>query len=434
MSISEDIKNLGEEIVASYELRLKAIGEIVGDTHKMLDEFRLNNQELKSNNQELFGNVHKMLSGFQADHKEMSAQLRASLSKGEEDRISAFKAMMGDIENYVAELSKNTAEFIIAIADVRKIMAEKLRLNLSKEEETRISNFKVMIGDIENYVADLSKNTADQMNVIGNERKAMAQKLDADLSKGEEDRIKDFTTMITNVKNSVKKIIRSTAKLMAEIQKDQKGRNKGVADLLKRFANEHKVMANELNKNLAKGETDRLGEFQKMMVDIQKYVEDVVNITKKLMDEIRARQDERNNEVLGLLQEFKTAREKMASNWKTLNDTMARLRSGKTIVEKKVKVRTVKEAIEEEKPKPEPEKPVEKPTPKPKPAKKVQPGEKDIPIEDKVLAYINAHPKGVQVGDMEEPLGVIRMRLGVVAKKLLDAGKVKKVDKEYFPV
>jgi len=199
---------------------------------------------------------------------------------------------------------------------------------------------------------------------------------------------------------------------------------------------------------LTKGETDRLGEFQKMMVDIQKYVEDVVNITKKLMDEIRARQDERNNEVLGLLQEFKTEREKMASNWKTLNDTMARLRSGKPIVEKKVKVRTVKKAIEEEKPKPVPEKPVEEPKPKPKPvkkeepvekptpkpAKKVQPWEKDIPFEDKVLAFINAHPKGIQVGDMEEPLGVIRMRLGVVAKKLLDAGKVKKVDKVYFPI
>jgi len=410
MSISEDIKNLGEEIVASYELRLKAVGEIVGDTHKMLDEFRLNNQEL-------FDNVHKMLSGFQADHKEMSAQLRASLSKGEEDRISVFKVMIGDIENYVAELSKNTAE---------------------------------LMKDIQNQHSIRIQGVTDLLNVFSTDHETMAVNLRADLSKGEKDRIKDYETMITNVKSSVKKIIRSTAKLMAEIQKDQKGRNKGVANLLKTFANEHKVMADELNKNLAKGETDRLEEFQKMMVDIQKYVEDVVNITKKLMDEIRARQDERNNEVLGLLQEFKTDREKMASNWKTLNDTMARLRSGKTIVEKKVKVRAVKEAIEEEKPEPEPEKPVEepkpkpkpvkkeepveKPTPKPKPAKKEQPWEKNMPIEDKVLAFINAHPKGVQVGDMEEPLGVIRMRLGVVAKKLLDAGKVKKVDKDYFPV
>jgi len=392
MSISEDIKNLGEEMVAAYDLRIKAVGQIVSDTHKMLDEFRADNQEL-------FDNVHKMLFGFQADHKEMSAQLRASLSKGEEDRIGAFKDMMGDIENYVAELSKNTAEFM---------------------------------KEIQNQHSIRTQGVTDLLNVFSADHQTMAVNLRADLSKGEKDRIKDFQTMITNVKSSVKKIIQATAKLMAEIQKDQKGRNKGVADLLKTFANEHKVMADELNKSLAKGETDRLGEFQKMMVDIQKYVEDVVNITKKLMDEIRARQDERNNEVLGLLQEFKTEREKMASNWKTLNDTMARLRSGKPIVEKKVKVRTVKEAIEEEEP--EPEKPVEKPKPKPRPVKKEEPWEKDMPIEDKVLAFINAHPKGVQVGDMEEPLDVIRMRLGVIAKKLLDVGKVKKVDKDYFPV
>jgi len=57
-----------------------------------------------------------------------------------------------------------------------------------------------------------------------------------------------------------------------------------------------------------------------------------------------------------------------------------------------------------------------------------------MPIEDKVLAFINAHPNGVKVGDMEEPIGVTRMRLGVIGKNLFDTGKVKKVDKDYFPI
>ncbi len=42
----------------------------------------------------------------------MADEVKKSLGKGETDRISIFKVMMGDIENHVLELSKNTAELM----------------------------------------------------------------------------------------------------------------------------------------------------------------------------------------------------------------------------------------------------------------------------------------------------------------------------------
>ena len=97
-----------------------------------------------------------------------------------------------------------------------------------------------------------------------------------------------------------------------EIQAEQKNRNKAVADLLEKFANDHEDMAAELRKTLKGGEVVRL------------------------------------KEVLDLLQEFKTEREKMSANWQSLNTAMAKRRSGKPTVEAEVKVRSVKKAIEEE--------------------------------------------------------------------------------------
>jgi len=35
---------------------------------------------------------------------------------------------------------------------------------------------------------------------------------------------------------------------------------------------------------------------------------------------------------------------------------------------------------------------------------------------------------------MEKPLGETRMKLGYIAKNLLDAGKIQKVDNIYFPL
>ena len=55
-------------------------------------------------------------------------------------------------------------------------------------------------------------------------------------------------------------------------------------------------------------------------------------------------------------------------------------------------------------------------------------------LEEQVLGFISSHPEGVRVKDMEEPLGANRMRLGVIAKKLYEGGKVRKEDNRYFPL
>ncbi len=55
-------------------------------------------------------------------------------------------------------------------------------------------------------------------------------------------------------------------------------------------------------------------------------------------------------------------------------------------------------------------------------------------LEGQVLEYISSRPEGVRVGDMEEPLGANRMRLGVIAKKLYESNKVRKEENLYLPL
>lgn len=55
-------------------------------------------------------------------------------------------------------------------------------------------------------------------------------------------------------------------------------------------------------------------------------------------------------------------------------------------------------------------------------------------LEGLVLEYISSRPEGVRVGDMEEPLGATRMRLGVIAKKLYKSNKVRKEENRYLPL
>jgi hypothetical protein len=62
-------------------------------------------------------------------------------------------------------------------------------------------------------------------------------------------------------------------------------------------------------------------------------------------------------------------------------------------------------------------------------------GKSTVPmtLEEKILDYINKHPMGVKVSEMEAPLGETRMKIGYIAKALLEEGKVQKMDNLYFP-
>ena len=306
MGISNDMKKLGEDIVAANDVRVKAIGVLVKDTHKMLK-------------------------GFQAEHKEMATNLRGELAKGEDQRLKDFRVMMANIQKFVSDIDKEVSAMIERFQKEHKVMADELRENLEK---------------------------------------------------GEADRLKTFNDMMGNIHQDINQI------------------ETYVANKLKEFSDAHVGMSEELKKMLAN------------------YVADMVKATKKLMGDIQKRQKERTAEVADLLETFKTEREKMAANWQALTAKMAKRRGIMPKVEAEVKVRPVEEAIEEA---------VEEVE-----AEEAPPAE--ISLEDRVLEFIERHPEGVKVGDMEKPIGVPRMRLGVICKKLLEEGKVRKEEKMYFPL
>ncbi len=241
---------------------------------------------------------------------------------------------------------------------------------------------------LKDFVNELSNSVGNMIEGIQKGHKEMADKLKADLAKGEEERLKDFKTMMADIQKAVKEI------------------ETYVKNKLKEFSDTHADMSEELKKELAKYVNDLVNTTKKLMAN-----------NKKLMGNIQARQKERNAEVADLLEAFKTEREKMAANWQALTAKMAKKRGIKPEVEVEVKVRPVEEAVEEVV---EEAKEEEVPT--------------EISLEERVLEFIERHPEGVRVGDMEEPLGVTRLRLGRIAKSLLNEGKVRKEDNLYFPL
>jgi Sec-independent protein translocase protein TatA len=242
------------------------------------------------------------------------------------------------------------------------------------------------------------------------------------------DLTRNVGNMLKGFQKNHKEMSNDQAKSLADFVTDL---TKNVGNMIKGFQKEHKEMADNLRTSLEKGETDRLKSFKSMMGNIRKDIKDiesyVANKLKEFSDahadmseELKKDLDKYVSDIASgvkkLLGEYSSDMKKAANAWQGMSKTLARARKGGAAVPKveaKVKVRPIKEAVEE----------VEE--------EEVSP---ETELEEKVLKFIKKHPEGVKVGDMEEPLGVARTRLGVIAKRLLDEGRVRKEENLYFPL
>jgi len=184
MAIATEMKNLGEEIIASYDMRIKAVNGLVKDTHNMLF-------------------------GFQKEHKEMSAGLKADLAKGEQSRLKDFKAMMGDIEKTLSDLTKNVSNMIKGFQKDHKAMADELEAGLEQGETERLKDFKKMMSDIHKAIKDIETHVTRKLKEFNKAHTDMSKELKKELAdyvmgiiKETKSLLKEYSSDITQAKKA----------------------------------------------------------------------------------------------------------------------------------------------------------------------------------------------------------------------------------------
>jgi hypothetical protein len=434
MGLASEMKNLSEELLASFKNRIKENEELVNDVQKTLD-------------------------GFRKDHQEMAAvlnanakTLRKNLATGEKDRLKSFSQLMNGIHQTIVSLQAevvaiqaSTANLITEFSVERKEMAADLnqffaegRADRMQDEHDRMLEFDALmkninadIKSINDEVLAIFKNTNDMIANFEKEHQEMSAELRAELSQNLAERVEYTRTLLNGFQ-----------KRLSEISK------------------ENQKMAQKLRKDLANGETSRLNNYKGLMKDIHASIK---GIQKEVKDIQKG--------SAGLISYYSQDRSQGQAEWSKMQDAIAQLRKTGVVKEPKEAVKAEKKKVTVSEPvikavveapaKVVVEAPVKVIVEAPvkavveAPAKVVaeapvvkavvetpaapKPREEPKPIipmtlDNKVLEYINKHPKGVKISEMEDPLGETRMKLGFIAKALLDEGKVQKVENVYFPL
>ena len=216
-----------------------------------------------------------------------------------------------------------------------------------------------------------------------------------------------------NVATLVKEFHTAHSNMSKELKKDLAHYVSGIKNEVAEKLREFEVNRNKMGAEQKKALTDSVADLQKENHRMMKeYHTAHSNMSKELKKDLAHYVSGIKNEVAEKLKEFQDERKKMAAQWQSLVEKTDKRRGIKIIYEegeKKGAKKEMKKAAEET----------------------VSP---EIALDEKVLELINAHPDGIKVGDMGEKLGVPRMTLGKIAKKLFEEGKVDKKDNLYLPL
>ncbi len=290
----------------------------------------------------------------------------------------------------LGDLALDAKKTLNDFAEERHDMGRKQRKDLLDFKDGLSKSVEDMLKDFHKEHHKMSSEQAKNLsefssNLMTSTKRLMDQFLKEHRQMGSE-QAKDLSDFVATLTKAVQKTIKDLRKTRGEMSAELKGRlERDVKDIeiyvknkLKEFETSHGEMSDALRKSLAA------------------YVNDMASGVRKL------------------LQEYHTDMTQARNFWKTTL-TGLKVETAMPSVEITGKVTTVREAIEKEGP-------------------QAEESHQDVDIEGKVLGYINGQHEGVKVGDMEPVFGVPRMRLGVVAKKLLDEGRIRKEGGLYYPV
>jgi hypothetical protein len=411
MSIAEQMKNLSDDIVSSYKQRAA--------------EFQ---QRLKDN-AEINKKVQETLDGFRNDHLETAASLRANadslranLAQGQKERLNSFKQMMSGIHGSISQIQDevkgiktSTASMLSNFSTDHDTVAAELHKELDQNQADRLNWNSGRLKDFN----DLMLGTNKEINNIKEEVQNIFIYTDKLLTKFSDDRIKMSASMRAELKKNFTDRVTYTQNILGQFTKslaETRKENQKMAKALKLDLQNSK-------EELSNSDAQRLKDFNVSFDGIQKRVHEI----QKYVDTF--------------LTEFSTDRKQAAETWSQLAAVISSLGE---LPEQETK-KPVTESVKPEVKKAEVQKEVifeteivskadVKTTEPIAKEPKIDTSKKELTLEEKVLKYLNSHKKGVKVSDMEKPFGETRMRIGFVSKKLLDEGKVRKIENLYYPL
>jgi len=295
MKTVEQLRNVAQDLIGSYDARVDAVGTIIDNTYQILDDFKEKRTKL-------------------------STELRETLAKRESLRKKDFDRMMNGILLNHEEKEKEIKQDLRNFLTEQKKEAHELKDALMKGEVERMK--KAQMG-IERGIAEVK----GLLKGFYQEQEGLANELRKLLTKGKDLKIKDLKDMTRNLQTltgteEVKRMglhdvatdIRALGQDMASSHVDRTAS----IDALKKETDAMMKAYQQANMQREKEVREMLANFQNENAERQEEVRDLFKSVHKFMGGVQSENDQRRVEVSNLMDHFQKENAKREKEVKRL--------------------------------------------------------------------------------------------------------------------
>ena len=189
MSVSEDMKNIVEDIVSSYESRIQNMSSVFDTACQLIGGFQDSSLDARQERQEI------------------KVQIREILAENEHLRKRDFDNMMQDILSIQDERKKDIRDLLNGYLNEQREKANALRENLEKfrnslaeSEGQRVNEFRAFMQEIFAGQEKRKEEVISSLKEFQREQRETAERLRELLDKGKNLRIKDLKSVLKEFK------------------------------------------------------------------------------------------------------------------------------------------------------------------------------------------------------------------------------------------
>jgi len=154
MAIAEDMKKLTEDIIFSNDVRVKALGDLVADTHETLRGFATDRKKMAVEQA-------KDLAGFVNG---LSKEVQSFLGKFQKDHQQMSKEQAKSLADFVNSITKDVGSMLSGFEKDRGKMSKELKDKLAKEVKEIELYVAKKLKEFNNDHADMSEALKKELN------------------------------------------------------------------------------------------------------------------------------------------------------------------------------------------------------------------------------------------------------------------------------
>lgn len=209
-TLNANAAELKSNLAAGEKERMGNYGQLIGSIQKDIKGIEADVKGFKSSTNALIKDFSKARKVLASDLDKFFSEENKSRAENEQSRMDEYGLYIGKISDEVSSIFNYTNEMLEKFGSEHKEMTDELRAELSKTRNDRFEYTQALLKSIQGRIAEISS-----------ENNNAARKLRKDLDHGDAERLREYNALFDRISREVTDLRKSTSALLGSYSSDR---------------------------------------------------------------------------------------------------------------------------------------------------------------------------------------------------------------------